>query len=199
MPEKSAPNFHQMLSWLMTEVIYARAHMTIVKGLKRADRGVVNAAPVFFDMTMRTHADSVVLIASKLFDHHRGSISIHALLPEALRHAGTFKHGTAVEVRKIVGEAKACISSLEPILKAIHKRRNETMAHSDPGPIVDPHQYVQEGRVSYPELDSLFEQTGMILNRFFQLYRGFPAPLDFVDVNDYKKALDLIAVGLRSS
>jgi hypothetical protein len=193
MPKSSSPTFQQMLAWLMTEVMFGRANFTITRGLRGADRVVLDTAPRFFDMTLGAHADSALMTAARIFDRRSGSVSIHELLSSALQHAGVFKHGTAVDVRKVVAEAKISISSFEPILKALRKRRNETMAHSDPGPMVDPHQYVQEGRVSYRELEGLFEQTGSILNKLSVLYRGASVVLDFDDVKDYEQALDVIA------
>ena len=107
MSKSAAPTFRQMLAWLMTEIIFANANFAIMRGLKSADREVVNTAPTFFDMTIGTHADSVLLHAARLFDRRPGSVSIHTLLSSALRHAGTFRHGTAVEVRKSSRRSKA--------------------------------------------------------------------------------------------
>lgn len=199
MPKKSAPEFQQMLAWLATELIYARAEFTIVRGLRRIDQAVRNAAPIFFEMTLGVCADSVLLHVARLFDHRRGSVSIHTLLSAALDNAGTFKHGTPADVRKAVAEARVSISSLSPILNAIHHRRNQTVAHSAPEPILDPRRYVQQGRVSYRELGVLLTQTGIILNRFSQLYRGALLPLDLPGANDYRNALDLIALSLNAA
>jgi len=111
----------------------------------------------------------------------------------ALNEAGTFKYGTAVEVRKLVAEAKASVMALEPIVSALRTRRNETIAHADTRPIIDPEGYVQAGRIGYRELGRLFEQTGLILNKFSLLHRGAPVVLDLKNVKDYEQVLNLIA------
>jgi hypothetical protein len=77
------------------------------------------------------------------------------------------------------------------------------MAHLDRRAVVDPDGYVREGHVSYRQIEGLFEQTGLILNSLFQLYRGTTVPLDLIDASDYEQALDLIAdakceLGVRS-
>jgi len=192
----SRPTFQQMLAWLMTEVAFARASIAIVKGLRRAEQSVLKSAPRFFDMTVGAHADSVVLQAASLYDRGRTTVSIHSLLSSATQDAETFRCGTATEVRKIVAEARAKVSSLEPILKAIRKRRNETKAHLAPGPLVAPHTYLREGRVSNREIDRFFEETGAILNSLSMLWCGKTAALDLPDAEDYKQALDLIARGV---
>ena len=68
----------------------------------------------------------------------------------------------------------------------------------DARPIIDPNGYVQAGRVSYRDLEGLFEQTGLILNKFSLLYRGASVPLDLEEAKDYKRALDLIAAAMQN-
>jgi hypothetical protein len=194
--KKSTVKFQTTLAWLMTEVMYGRAHSTITVGLRRADRVVLDTAPNFFDLTRDAHAEAAQLCAVRIFDRSSG-VSIHTLMSSALNEAGTFKHGTAAEVRKLVAEAKALCTELEPIVSALRTRRNETIAHADTRPIIDPEGYVQAGRLSYRELRRLFEQTGLVLNKFSLLYRGVPVVLDLKDVKDYEEALDLIAKAKR--
>ena len=198
MPKTSSLKFDQMLAVLMTEVIYGRAHFAITRGLRDADRAVLDTAPRFFAMTIGTHADSASVTATRLYDKRSGSVSIHLLLSMALAQAGTFKYATAVEVRRVVAEAKNCIVRLEPILKALRTRRNETIGHLDSRVIIDPEGFDHEGHASYRKLERLLEQTGTILNRLFLLYQGTTVPLDLVDVNDYQQALDLIADAKRA-
>lgn len=179
MSKKPALNFQQILAWLITEVLFGRAHFTIARGLGRSDRAALMAmatAPTFFKMTLGAHTDSVQLAASRVFDR-TSAASIHTLFSSALMEAGTFKHGTAAEVQKVVDEAKAVVATLEPIVAAVRTRRNQTIAHADARPMVDPNRYKNAGRVSYRELDGLFERTGAILNKFSLLYWGAPIVL----------------------
>jgi AbiU2 len=198
MSKKPLLRFQQILAWLMTEVMFSRAHFTITRGLGRSDRAAVLAtAPRFFKMTLGAHADSAQLAASRIFDR-TGDASIYRLLSSALKEAGTFKQGTATQVRKLVDESKAFVAALEPIVTAVRTRRNQTIAHADARPMVDPNRYKKAGRVSYRELEGLFEQTGVILNKFSLLYQGTSAVLDLADAKDYDQALDLIAIAIRT-
>jgi hypothetical protein len=147
-------------------------------------------------MTLVAHAVSAQLTAARIFDR-TSAASIHTLLSSALQEAGTFKHGTTTEVRKVIDEAKAFVAALEPIVAAVRTRRNQTMAHMDAGPLVDPNRYKNAGRVSYRELEGLFEQTGVILNKFSLLYWGAPVVPDLEGAKDYEQALDLIASAIR--
>lgn len=55
MSKKNSVKFQQILTWLMTEVMFGKAHYGIVRGLGRRDREALAAfrtAPRFFDMTL---------------------------------------------------------------------------------------------------------------------------------------------------
>ncbi len=195
MPQGNAVKFQQILAWLMTEVMFGRAHYDIVRGLGRRDRTAATAlrtAPRFFDLTLGVHADSAQLALARIFDR-ASAVSIHTLLSSALNEAGTFKHGTATDVRKAIEDAKVSIATLEPTVEAIRTRRNETIAHLDARPIVDPARYVQDGLVSYRQIDGLFDQIGAVLNKFSLLYRGAAVPLELEGAKDYEQALNHLA------
>jgi hypothetical protein len=196
MPPRTAIKFHEMLAWLMTEVKFGRAHFSITRALTRANRAVLDTAPRFFEMTFGAHADLAVLVAARLFDR-TGRVSIHNLLSLALNQAGTFKYGKAAEVKKAVAESKTSIAALEPIIRAIRTRRNETIAHADARPLVNPAGYIEEGSVSFLELGGLFEKTGSILNRFYELHQGASVILDLEDAKDYEKLFSLLSVAVR--
>jgi hypothetical protein len=191
MSKKPALKFQQILAWLMTEVMFGRAHFTITRGLRRADSRVLGTAPRFFDMTLGAHADSAQL-AARIFDR-TSAASIHTLLSAALKEAGSFKHGTASDVRKVVDEAKTFVVALEPIVAAVRTRRNQTIAHLDARPFIDPNKYIKAGLLSYGQIEDLFEQTGAILNKFSLLYRGASVALDLEGAKDYEQAFALIA------
>jgi AbiU2 len=195
MSKRSSVKFQQILAWLMTEVMFGKTHYGIVRGLGRRDREALAAfrtAPRFFDMTLGAHADSAQMTVARIYDR-TSAASIHKLFSSALREAGTFRHGTVTDVQKAVQESKAIIKAIEPTLAAIRTRRNQTMAHLDARPFADPAGYVSAGRVSYRQLDELFERTSEILNRFSLLHRGATVPLLLEDAKDYERAIDLLA------
>src|SRR5258708_25114987 len=80
----SAVKFQEMLAWLMTEVMYGRAHFMITRGLSRADQAVLTAAPKFFDLTRDAHANAAQMAAARIFDQSSG-VSIYRLMSSGSR------------------------------------------------------------------------------------------------------------------
>jgi hypothetical protein len=192
-PKRSKPNFREMLLWLMTEVIYGRTYFAVVTGLRRADPAVLATAPRFFALTRDAHADLAVMTAARIFDEDRRSISIHTVLAAASQLTGSRSHGTEVNVRKVVAEAKASIHNLRPILKAVRVRRNQSMAHSAATALIEPEEYVKGGHLRFRELEGLFDKVAAILSQLAEV-NGLPTPsLHLPDAKDYEHALDLIA------
>jgi hypothetical protein len=199
MPKGSAIKFQSVFAWLMTEILHGRAHYEIVRGLGRRDPRAVAAfrtAPRFFELTLGAHADLSNLALTRIFDR-AGAISIYKLLSTALYEAGTFKHANAAKVREAVQNANASIKALEPSLRAIRTRRNETVAHSDTRPLIDPIGYMKDGRISYREIEGLFAEVGKILNEFSLLSSGVPVSLALEDAKDYEQVIDLLAAGAK--
>jgi len=195
MSKKNAIKFQQILAWMMTEVMFGRAHYEIVRGMGRRDSVALAAkgvAPRFFDMTLGSHADAAQLTVARIFDR-TSAASIHTLLSSALNEAGTFKHGTAADVRKAVEDAKVTIAALAPTVAAVRTRRNETVAHLDAKPFKDPAGYVTRGRLSYGQMDGLFEQVSVVLTRLSLLYRNAAVPFELEGARDYERVFELLA------
>lgn len=191
--QPATPSFQQLLTWVMTEVIYGRAHFAIVLGLRRADPVVLETAPRFFALTLDAHADLAIMAAARIFDEDPRSVSIHSVLSACSRDAGLLSPTAEDEVRRVVAEAKDFVRTLKPILKPIRLRRNQTVAHSDTQPLADPGGYIKGGRLKFRELDDLFEKTAQILNRLAEVHCLNTPSLHLPDANDYERALDLIA------
>jgi len=195
---KSVLQFRQILAWLMTEVMFGRAHFSMTRSMGRRDRTLIrDAIPGFFNLTLGAHADCAQLAAARIFDK-TGDASIHTLISSALKEASNFKYGTPSEVRKAVDEARATVAVLSPVVTAVRLRRNKTMAHIDASPIMEPGKYMQAGRISYGDIQGLFNQVEVVLNRFSVLYRGVSVPLELEEAKTYEQALDLIAEAIRA-
>ena len=83
MSKKNSVKFQQILAWLMTEVMFGKAHYGIVRGLGRRDREALAAfrtAPRFFDMTLGAHADSAQMTVARIYDqtarHHSYAVQL---------------------------------------------------------------------------------------------------------------------------
>ena len=185
----------QILGWLMTEVMFGRCHYTIARGLARRDAVALAAfrsAPRFFELTRDAHGDATFLTLARIYDR-TSAASIHGLFASALHEESTFKHGTVADVRKAIQESKTAVAGFEPILKAIRTRRNQTQAHLDARPFIDPAKYVSAGKASYRQIYELFDRTEEILNKFSLMYHGKAVPLHLEGCNDYEQAIELLA------
>jgi AbiU2 len=190
-------SFQHRLYALMAEVMWGKAHFHLTRVLKGTHPAIVKTAPIFFDLSANGHGDLTTLYASRIFDRQPRSASIHTLLDWALRSAGTFKNCSAMEVRKAVSEMRQTINDLEPIIRAVGTRRDEALAHLSTRPFSEPEGYVADGRVSYRQLEKLFQETENILDRLSHLYDGRKIPFDMPGLDDVDNLLAIVLESLR--
>jgi AbiU2 len=187
-----ALTIQHLISWLGTQVMFGRAHTEILRGLLRADPSVREVAPRFISMTIDAHAEESMKCLSHIFDKRSDCLTMGALLDLALAKAGTFKYGTPQQVKDFVKRSRAAISALEPSLKALRTRRNETGAHSARRPLIDPAGYIEAGKLKHKDIDRLFDVTVQILTEASQLHAGKTWDLRLPDESDYQRALTLL-------
>jgi hypothetical protein len=194
-----SPTIEQLVAWLGVEIAYGRAHGLIVHGLNTADRVVLDAAPLFFDLSMGAHADASLMCANRLFDKTTTAVSIPRLLHAVSKFAGTFSSANAQEVRQLLAASEARVIKIEKTLEALRTRRNKTLAHTSPDTLSDPATYKRRGRVTYRELGEVFEEAAIIVDSISRAYSGHPALTLFTDAQDVKEALRLFAEGQRAT
>jgi hypothetical protein len=112
---KPTLKFEQILKWMMVEVLFGRAHYAITRSFGRKDRPDVLKA---VSLTRDAHADCAQICAAKIFDR-ASDASFYTLLSAALKEAGTFKHGTASDVRKAVHDANSRAAGLQATVDAL--------------------------------------------------------------------------------
>jgi hypothetical protein len=188
-----SPSLKQMMSSLITEVIWGRTHLKIAKAIRSADPAVIHTAQTFFGLTHDAHLDAAQMYAVKLHDRTREAVTVKSVLAEAERVAGTFSNGSAEEVRKVVAAAKAQLVGLDHTLSALEARRNEYLAHVDRNTILDPTSLNSRAALTINDLDDLLVETGNILNDISQLYDASLSVLELTDSEDYTTAFRLIA------
>lgn len=189
----NALTIQQLISWLGTEVMFGRAHTEILRGLLVADPSVRKVAPRFISMTMDAHAEESMRCLNRIFDRRSDCMTIGVLLNLASAKAGTFKYGTPQQVKDLVKRSRAAISALEPSLKALRTRRNETGAHSARRPLIDPGGYIEAGKIKHKDIDKLFDVTDEILTEISKLHAGRTWKLRLPDESDYQQALAILA------
>ena len=132
------PTIDQILVGLKNEVMLGRAYLTIANGLRDADAVVFKSSPTFFGLAFEASLQMSQMYAAKLYDKTSKAVTVKSLLDRAKLESATFKHGTPEQVSLAVKDAEKRIAGLQDILVSVQKRRNEAIAHLDPGTVVDP-------------------------------------------------------------
>jgi hypothetical protein len=155
-------------------------------------RRVVNTAPTFFGMTLEAHLNAAFLYAAKIFDTHRGSLTLRAILKYADANKGDLPAERSAEVQRIVRESDAEITKLESSLKAVRIRRNKLLAHLDPVVVSKPQEVAQQSQITVDELQEIFAVAWKVLNGVSVPYWELSGSLKLIDVDDFEHALNLI-------
>jgi len=183
----------QIISNLIHSVVVGQAHLVVAVGLADSDPVVLAAAAVFFAMSIDSHLYSSQMHAARLHDRTRGAVTINSLLKRAEKEAGAAKYGTAEEVRESIASSKARLSKLAVTLDALTTRRNTWLAHTDPEAISNPVKVAELARVSFPDLQRVFAETGSIVNEFSRLFRDITVVLELFGQTDYQTVIEFVS------
>jgi hypothetical protein len=187
------PTIEQIISKLMYQVVVGKAHLLVAKGLADSDPVVLNAAKVFFAMSIDAHLYSSQMYAARLHDRPRGAVTVSTLMKRADEEAGTAKYGSADDVRAAIASAQKALSDLVGPLKALTDHRNEWLAHTDPRTITDPVKAAAAAGLRFPELETIYVRTGNIVNEFSRLYRDVTGNLEIIDQTDYETVVEFVS------
>jgi hypothetical protein len=189
----AAPTIEQIISTLMNQVIVGKAHLVVARGLANSDPVVLNAATVFFGMSIDAHIYCSQMHAARLHDRTTGAVTVSTLLERAGTEAGTAKYGSADDVRTAIASSQKVLSELAGPLKALTTRRNAWLAHTDPRTLTDPVKVAAAAGPHFLDLDAIFARTGNIVNDFSRLYRDTTGILEIVDQTDYESVIEFVS------
>jgi hypothetical protein len=131
-----------------------------------------NLAPSFFLFAAEAHLNSVFLIANRLVDRRRDSLSIERFLEATERAAGTFAGVPAEEVRKAIAEDRSTLGGLEETIEKIRLHRNEQFVHLSRKLLEPPFGVVPaDEALMYEDVMTALEIVGEILNRYHTFLR----------------------------
>ena len=190
---RQAPTVEQIVGNLIHQVVVGKAHLVVARGLAESDPVVLAAASVFFAMSIDSHLYSSQMHAARLHDRTRGPVTVSTLLKRAEKEAGAAKYGIAEEVRAAIDSAKEKLSGLSVPLEALHTRRNAWLAHTDSDTITDPVKMAAFAKLSFPDLQKIFDVTGEILNEFSRLYRDIYAVIEIIGQTDYENVIEFVS------
>lgn len=193
MGQNLAPTIEQIISNLMNRIVVGKAHLVVAKGLADSDPAVLAAAKVFFAMTIDAHLYAAQMIAAGLHDSTRGAVTVQTLRKRAMEATCIAKHGSDDEVKAAISDSEKTLSELSKRLKALEKRRNAWLAHTDPRTITDPTRVAAAAAVNIADLEAVFGRTGEIVNEFSRLYRNITGVLDVLDQTDFETVIQFVS------
>ncbi|MFZ0886018.1 MAG: hypothetical protein WAN14_21630 [Candidatus Acidiferrales bacterium] len=189
----SMPATQQVINRLINELMRGKTALQIAIGLRAGDAVVLQLAPVFFGLTIDGNLELAQIYASRMYDTHRGTITINALIDRCEEGAKSFDHGTEEQVLAAVSWCRGAVESIQITLEAIRKRRNKALAHLDPRFVANPTYLNTEAALTIPDLTKVFEQTEKILQRIDAVHSGTIGELKYLGHDDYQVVLDLVA------
>ncbi|MGZ4731003.1 MAG: AbiU2 domain-containing protein [Terriglobales bacterium] len=197
-PEVPPPTIEQIISSLVGQVVFGRAHLVLAKGLANSDPVVLNTATVFFGMSIDAHFYASQMHAARLHDDSTPrAVTVRTLLKRAGEEAGRAKYGSAGDVREAITFSEKTLSELAGPLKALTLRRNAWLAHIDERTITDPVKVAAAAGPHFPDLETIFDRTGDIVNKFSCLYRGiFVGNFKILDQTDYEKVIEFVSAAI---
>lgn len=178
----------EMLGWLKGMAVYGKTHLEIAKGLTAAQAETARVAPMFFELTLEAHLQAAQMYLAKLYDKQRKA-TVEGLVKRAGRSEAAFRSAKPERVREIVQIVGSLIDKLKPKLKAVEIRRNEYLAHLDPGTIRDLDSMNSRAALTISDLDCAFMETTNILNQFSQALDGTLLIPMLPGSDDYKNVL----------
>lgn len=166
--------------------------MDLARRLLEADAAVLGVAWTFFGLTLDGSLELAQMVAARIYDTTRGTVTVKSMLREAAVQSGSFQRGDRSQVTEAITRSEKIIDVLEQLISSIRTRRNEWPAHLDPRTVADPKALQEKASLTVPDLQRVFAETKKILIEISGLYEGAVGELRFLGHDDYKAALDHI-------
>ena len=188
----STPTLKQVLDAQKHQVLVGKTYLNLAQALSQTDQAIIQGSETFFGLTLNGSLELAQLTVARLFDKTKGAITVPTMLGQARMQTNSFQRGTPTEVQRAIEESEKAILSLEPVLVAVRKRRNEWLAHLDPRTIANPSALSAKAKLTIPDLERVFQETEKVLLGLSSLYDGTFGELRFIGGDDYKAALGWI-------
>jgi hypothetical protein len=129
---KQVLTIQQILNTIEGQFRHGKTYLSISIGLIEAEPVVSGVAPTFFGIMAEGGFVMAQMCLARLYDKHRGTVTIPMLFDEASRQHKAFQKADAAKILTAVLEAKAKVRRLSGVLDVIRHRRNIWFAHTDP-------------------------------------------------------------------
>jgi hypothetical protein len=186
------PTLKQTLEALRRQVLVGKGYLDVAMGLLKADLYLLQTAPTFFGLTIDGSLELAQMAVARVYDKTKGAVTIRTMLSDAAHQLPTFQNATPREALDLIEKSEQRIAAIEPILKAIRRRRNEWLAHLDPSTVANPGALAARAKLTMPDLEKAFSETEKIVVELFARHQGVFGELVFVGGDDYEGALNWI-------
>jgi hypothetical protein len=201
---KSKEQFDWLIDHLVTETNRASDHWHLCRGLDAACGEYlkeIETTPVFWELTIRAHQDSVVLRLARLFDPAATALSIVNFLETI--HRGVTNRTLAPLGLDVAGLDMAAIqdelrivSDSDPLVSRLLEVRNDYLAHRNHG-LVSCGSFSSLPVLREEEIQTLLSRALQIGEKYRRLYGRMLPARGLLGLEDYKRMLSLIRLGLR--
>jgi hypothetical protein len=182
----------QILDTLEGQFRHGKTYLSISTALMKAEPIVTGAAPTFFGVMSEGGLVMAQMCLARLYDKHRGTVTIGLLLDAASRDPGAFRKADATQVAKAIRESGVKVTKLASVLSAITHRRDTWFAHTDPRAVNDPINYQAKAELTVDQLQHAFTETESIIKEFGYSFDGVIGPILFLGGDDYKNLFEVI-------
>ena len=186
------PTFKQVLDALKGQILGGKSYLGIAQGLLSADPVLLDGARTFFNLTIGGNLELAQMAVARMYDRTRGAVTIPAMLVRAKSEIGSFQRGSHTEIMQAITKAEAAVTGLQAVLKSMHTRRNEWLAHLDPRTVSDSAALAIKAKLTIPDLEHALKETEEIVLEMSSLYEGVIGDLHYLGEDDYKSALNWI-------
>jgi hypothetical protein len=119
------------------------------------------------------------------------------LLIQGFHQSRRFLCRPTSELESAIKESEQVCAAKASVLMALRDRRDRWLAHLDRKTIGDPAQFSQNAKLTYPELEDLFDAATHVLNLIADLH-GVPGfQIGGEDYDDFSRTLELIEKGVH--
>ena len=189
---KPTPTLKQTLEALRRQVLVGKSYLNLARGLLKADPYLLQTAPTFFGLTVDGSLELAQMAVARLYDKTKRAVTIRTMLCDAAEQPSTFQNATPEEAEEVILKSVERVITIQPILDAIRRRRNEWLAHLDPETVANPAALAAKAKLTIPDLENAYSETEGIVVELFARHQGVFGELEFIGGDDYKAALDWI-------
>jgi hypothetical protein len=167
---KSRKALQEIVGYLSSQLTRGWAALWVAQQIERADRERrLGSVQSLAGATYQACVESAILALARLTIAHKDSISVHYLLNCAYHSPSAFPKDERPAVKEAVGEHRALLQDIQPLVDRVKAYRDRAIAHLDKKHVNHHKDVYAQPPIHLWEIDRAFELTLVIL----KAYRGY--------------------------